>query len=431
MRKNTNLLIFLFLIGAAGAAFIFYSLVDYESEPKKIVTARPEAQNIFKLRKISNQAGRKIITFGASISQSGRYETEGKRVVEGYELWKNYVNGKGGIKVGGSYYKVVIKYYDDAGQPEMVRQNIEKLIVKDQVDFLLGPFSSGLTLEASKVSEKYGVILVEACGAAETIFTRNPKATFGVMTSASWYLKDFIALVSQQEQRPKTYAVLSPDKLFPKSVARGVRIWSLQKNISELYYGIVPGDTDNYTKYLEELVDLAPDIIMLTGHYKDAIAFTSQLANTPSLRPKAVVMTLGPTQKEFVDTLGAAAEGMTGITQWVANSSFTCPIFGSTAQYTQLFEKTYGHPPTYQNAQSSAAGVIYQLALENSPALDAEEVLKQLRQLEAEIFYGKVKFDKRGLNIWHEMAVVQIQNGQRKTIWPLESAEADFIYPLN
>ncbi len=430
MKGNFRLLLYLAITGLLGISFILFSLTQKTPEETLSTIKKPEYTEKLPVSNLPERPDRDTILFGASISKTGRLKAEGQRVIDGYELWKDHVNGQGGIRVGQKQYMVDILYYDDQSTKELARENTRKLILTDKVDFMLGPFSSGLTMVVSKVAEEHGVILVEACGASEAIFTSNPRATFAVLTSASWYLKDFIQMISQEEPKPETYAVLSPDKLFPRSVAKGVRIWFLQEKIEEVYYEIVPKNSDNYTKYLEEMAHLSPDIIVLTGHYRDSVNFTHQLANTPTLKPKAVVMTLGPTQRDYIKELGDAAEGMTGITQWEASSTFNCPIFKSPKDYAQMFKGKYGYEPTCQNAQSSAAGIIYQLALEKCETLDANEVLNQIRNLDTEIFYGKVKFDSRGLNIGHEMAVVQIQNGERKTVWPPRSAEAEFLYPL-
>lgn len=431
MKSSSKLLIFIVVLAIFGAVIIAISLLNNPALHDSLGAISSEQTEVLAVAPLPERQDRAVILFGASISKTGVFQTEGKRVIDGYEFWKDWVNSHGGIKIAGQTYKVDIRYYDDMSQKENVADNIRKLIEIDEVDFLLGPFSSALTIEASKVSEEYGKILVEPCGASETIFTRKQRATFGVMTSATWYLKEFINMISQKEPSPKTYAILTLDKLFPRSVAKGVRIWFAQKKVEEVYYKVVPKDTVNFTKYLEEMVGVSPDVIILSGHYRDAVNFTRQLSYTPELHPKAVVVTLGPTQRDYVKELGEAAEGMTGITQWLRNSFFTCPIFGDTTLYAAEFEKRFGYKPTYQNAQASAAGVIYQLALEKSSSLDANKVLENIRGFDQEIFYGRVKFDFRGLDIGHKMSVVQIQDGKSVTVWPAQAAQAEYRYPLS
>ncbi len=430
MLKNRWLLLGLVVVGLIGVTLIVVSLFREAGVKRKPDITQLTSSRSKPLRPLPKWPERKEIVFGASISKTGEYATEGQRVIEGYELWKDHINRRGGLRVGDRSYPVRMILYDDASKKETVNENIVRLIEKERVDFLLGPYSSGLTLAASEVAETYGVIMVETCGASEAIFAGHPRCTFAALTSASWFLKDFFDMVSQKSPRPKTYAVLAMNKLFTKSVVKGARIWAGNHGLREVYYGVAEEGTENFITYLEEMRALAPDIIVFAGHYRNSLNFTSQLVSMHELSPHAVVMTLGPTQSDYVKKLGKKAEYMTGISQWSSKSGYTGPVFGSSEKYRKLFESRYGHAPTYQNAQASAGCVIYQLAIEKCPSLDAEQTLQGIRDLDTEIFYGKIKFDSRGLNVGHLMAVIQIQNGQQRLVWPLESAESGFIYPI-
>ena len=382
------------------------------------------------LSPLPERPNRTAIHFGVSISKTGRFHVEGRNVIEGYDLWQEHVNKNGGIKVGNHSYQVKIKYYDDKSRIEKVRENITKLIVEDKVDFILGPFTSGFNLAASEITEKHGKIMIESGGASDSIFTRNQHLTFATQTSASWWFKDFFDMISKLEPAPKTYALLTPDKLFTRSVAKGVQIWAATRNIEEVYFEIIDKETANFLPYLLEMVEKQPDIVILTSHYQDAVDFSIQISKVKELHPKAVVMTIGPSEINYVKDVGFGSEGMIGVTQWVAESSFQGSVFGTPADYVSEFVDKYDQLPTYQDAQSSATGVIYQLALEKCNRLDAGEVLKNIRQLNVETFYGEIKYDARGMNIGHKMALVQIQQGQMVTIWPPSAASSNTIqYP--
>lgn len=66
---------------------------------------------------VTGPAGAKVdgdtIVFGAALSFTGKYSTNGKHTKNGYELAAKRINEMGGIKVGGKSYKVKIQYYDD------------------------------------------------------------------------------------------------------------------------------------------------------------------------------------------------------------------------------------------------------------------------------------------------------------------------------
>ena len=44
-------------------------------------------------------------------------------------------------------------------------------------------------------------------------------------------------------------------------------------------------------------------------------------------------------------------------------------------------------------------------------------------------FYGQIKFDDRGVNIYKPMAVEQWQSGKKTTVWPNDVAAAKVLYP--
>ncbi len=404
---------------------LWWKIKEKKGRPIVLNTTEPPT-----LRPLPNRKDRKSIVFGASLSMTGRFAVEGKRVREGYEFWKNWVNQRGGIKVGNKKYMVDIIYLDDKSSSDLVRQNIRALIVDRKVDFLLGPFSSTLTLVASETSENYGVIMVEGCGASETIFMKNPQFTFAVLTSCSFYMKGFFEMMCLQKPTPTTYALIVEDRLFSRSVAKGARLWAAKIGFKEVYYGVHPLDCQDYSSVLAEVEKTSPDLLIFSGHLQDSVQFTSQLVSECRYMPKAVIMTLGPTQELYLKKLSKQAEGMMGITQWVESSNFSCPVFGDTKAYVKAFVKKYGHHPTYQNVQSSACGIVYQVALEKCRKLDAAEVLKNIRNINSETVFGKIKFDARGMNIAKKMAIIQIQNGKRYTVWPLNVAERPAMYPL-
>ena len=99
-----------------------------------------------------------VIKIGASVSMTGAQSRFGNMVKNGYELWKDAVNEKGGITVGATKYKVAITYYDDQSDPQVSAKLTEKLITEEKVQFLLGPYSSGITLATSAIAEKYNMI---------------------------------------------------------------------------------------------------------------------------------------------------------------------------------------------------------------------------------------------------------------------------------
>ena len=131
--------------------------------------------------------GDKII-LGAAISLTGKYSSNGVHTQNGYNMAVDRINSMGGVKVGGKTYKFDIIYYDDESNPKRAAQLAERLISQDGVEFMLGPYSSGLTKAIAPVTEKYGVPMVEANGASRSLFTKGYKYLFAVLAPANLYL---------------------------------------------------------------------------------------------------------------------------------------------------------------------------------------------------------------------------------------------------
>src|SRR5699024_9979660 len=106
------------------------------------------------------------LTIGFTTSLTGQFNADSPPQLRGITLWPDQVNADGGIKVDGTHYKVKLKYYDDQSKPGRVQQLYTRLILQVGADFLLSPYSSGLTSTAAIVSEQFGKVMI-ATGAAD------------------------------------------------------------------------------------------------------------------------------------------------------------------------------------------------------------------------------------------------------------------------
>jgi len=72
-----------------------------------------------------------VIVLGAAVSLAGKYAVYGANTKNGYELAVRKINDKGGVKVGGKRYKLVVRYYDDESIPQRGSELAEQLIKQD------------------------------------------------------------------------------------------------------------------------------------------------------------------------------------------------------------------------------------------------------------------------------------------------------------
>ena len=368
------------------------------------------------------------ILLGAAVSETGKYAREGKDTRQGYDTWAEWVNNEyGGIKIGDDRYQVEIVYYDDEGDPDTATNLVERLITEDEVDFLLGPYSSGLTMSTSAIAEKYGVIMVEGNGASEDIFARGFKNIFAVLTPAGNYTQS--ALKSLADQGAKSVVIAYEDTAFPTSVGVGAQKWAEEYGMEVLAVETYPIDVADVSAIMTKFRDLDPDVFVGGGHFNDALLFV-RASEELGFSPGAMVITVGPSNPEFPSEVGDSANYIIGPTQWEATMSWEDEYFGTAAEYAERYESMWGEPPTYQAAESTATALALQLAIEQAASMDMDAVRNALYDLDVTTFYGPINFDETGKNAGKPMGAIQIQDGVINVIAPEEAAVADLQYPM-
>ncbi len=141
------------------------------------------------------------IIFGAAVSFTGKYSTNGKHTKNGYDLAVKRINEKGAVTVGGKSYKIAVKYYDDESTPARGAQLAERLIKQDSIKFILGPYSSGMTKAMAPITEKYKIPMIEGNGASRSLFNKGYKYLFAVLSTSEQYLAESINLAAEQAKK--------------------------------------------------------------------------------------------------------------------------------------------------------------------------------------------------------------------------------------
>jgi branched-chain amino acid transport system substrate-binding protein len=370
------------------------------------------------------------ITFGAALAATGRDAREGSLTKEGYDFWADYVNAHGGIKVAGKTYKVAISYADDETNAQTSARLVEKFVNEDHVNFLLGPYGSAASFAAAAVTERLKVPMVEGNGSSEKIFNQGFHYIFAVLSPAPRYLEGVLDMALHQKPAPQTVAIVAANDLFSLEVASGARNYAIAHHMQVVYDNKYPADTTDVSSIVTGIKAANPDLILNGGHLQDALllhkAFKEQ-----NVQAKAYAYSVGPDTPDFRKALGNDANYVFGGTQWSPTALYHgAPGFiSSSKDYAKQFAAKFGHVPDYHNAESTATCLAFQYAIEAAGSLDPQKVRDALAKLDVVTFYGILKFDSRGINVYKPMAVNQIQHGDLVTVWPHAVQDAQPMYP--
>ena len=370
------------------------------------------------------------ITLGSSISLTGKYATNGLHTQRGYDYAVKVINESGGVKVGGKSYKLAVKYYDDESTPARGAQLAERLIQQDGVEYMLGPYSSGMTKAIAPVSEKFGVPMVEAEGASRSLFTQGYKYLFAVLSTSEQYLATAIDFAAAKSSDPKSVriALAFEGDPFSMDVRAGVMDKINEYGMKVVIDDQLPADLSDMSTTLTKVKALKPDALIISGHSKGAATAARQI-DEMKVNVPMIALThceAAKVQEKFPKT----ANGFLCPTQWVETLSKSDPMFGSAADWNAGFKADYPSYTSvpYQSAQASAAVYVFKEAFEAANSFDKDKLRDAISAVEMETFYGDIKFSAQGNNIAKPMFMRQID---ASGTYGLVEKAGDMVYPRN
>ncbi len=370
------------------------------------------------------------IVLGSAISLTGKYAGNGIHSKNGYDIAIDRINEMGGVSVGDKTYKLAVTYYDDESTPARATQLAERLINQDGTEYMLGPYSSGLTAAIAPITEQYQVPMVEAEGASRSLFNKGYEYIFAVLSTSEQYLRSAIALAAEQAEaegkKPSelTVAMAFENDPFSLDVRDGV-VEDVEKfGMKVVLDDKLPRDLSDFSTTLTKVKALQPDILVLSGHDKGAATLARQYAEMGLEVPMVAVTHCEGS--DIAATYGEAVNGFFCPTQWSETLSYSDEYFGSAADFDQLFKETFSDYEVvpYQSAQAAAAVIVFKEAFERAGTFDKKAVRDAIAATDMETFYGPIQFAPEGNNIAKPMVLRQIQDGEYVVVAPTKWASS-------
>jgi len=360
-----------------------------------------------------------IIKIGASLSMTGKYARTGQYTKNGYKLWMDEINAKGGLL--GKKVKFII--YDDQSDPKKGAKLYEKLITSDKVDLLMGPYSSAVTFAASTVTEKYKFPMVTAGSTSEEIWKRGYKYVFGTGPHNELYYVGAFEIAKKIGL--KTIGIINADDLFPTSLANAVRGVAKKNGIKVIFEEEFPKGAQDFTPLITKLKSVKPDFLFGGTYLPDSVLIVRQMKEL-NYCPKMLVLSVAPSMPDFKKSLGANAD-------YVMGESFWEPTLNTPGnnEFIEAYKKKYGSDPEYHGPWAYSGCMVLAAAVKKAGSLDKEKIRAALSTLKLQtLLPGPYKVDSNGMQIGNKALVVQIINGKREVVWPEKYATKKAILPI-
>ena len=372
---------------------------------------------------------RDAIRLGIAVSLSGRYAALGRQVLAGLECYVRDANAVGGIQLGAANRSLPLTLLveDDESKASRVKNLVDKLIRGAEVDLLMGPYGSGLTLTAAETAEAAEVVLWNHSGSADQIFASGFEWVVGIISPASQYLCGVLDLLRSLDAKARRVALFNADTGFAADMATGVLRWLEHEEFELTTHQRYASGCEDFSPLLEVLQADPPDWLLGVGRVEDDLALARQLCN---LRPplKAVALVVAAIER-FKDEFGARADRFLAPSQWEPQVRYAIDCGPSADAFVRSYRRQASVPLDYPAAQGYAGGVIAQRCVEIAGTLEQRALRAAARRLRCTTFYGPFGIDAvTGRQTAHHMLVTQWQHGGKKVVWPSQVAAAKPIY---
>jgi ABC-type branched-subunit amino acid transport system substrate-binding protein len=435
------------LVGACAQATPAPTSAPAQPEPTQPMAEEPTAMPTEEMAPTeAPMMTETTLTLGYTASITGRLNVSSGRQDKGIQLWIQDLKDAGGFQVGDEMVTFDTIFYDDESTTERVQELYTRLATEDNANFLISPYSSGLTDASAVIAEQYGKVMITTGAASDSTYKLGYTGVFQTYTPASRYLAGAVDQIADLDPSVTQLAFVHENDQFSTDVVTAAKDYAESQGYEVVLFEGYDSDTTDFGPFINKIEAAAPQALMGGGHFQDGSTFARQLFEK-GVNLGYVALLVAPPEPDFAE-LGDAAYGIIGPSQWEPLAQYTpesadaagLEWFGPTGQeFVDEYTAAYDEEPSYHSAGGYAAGLILQKAIMDAGSYDPDAVKQALNAMDILTFYGRIKFDTtpeaHGLQIGHSMVYIQWQkddagNLVKQVVWPPEGATAETIYPI-
>ena len=361
----------------------------------------------------------KPLRLGFSMARTGMLANATPSQLNTYELWREQVNARGGMDVGGVKRKVEFVTYDDQSKPDQAVRIYEKLITDDKVDLLLAPWGTPFQISIAPVLEKFKFPMIGNTAASVALRQVKPGYIwFPTSAIPDRIGAELTALL--KTQNVKSVVVLSNVLPFTKEIKNFLEPELKKAGIEIKLSSEYPPDIKDMTSVLTQAKQANVDAVLALAYPGDSVLYAKQ-AKELGLNNPFQFIAIGPSDAFFPKAVGASsAEGVVTIAHWAPRADWK----GSQAFY-DAYVKKFGEEPDYLNSALAWMSLEILEAAVAKNGLDKEKIRAMVSKETFDTINGKVRFD--GVqNAITPTAFVQTQKGKLQIVWPASIATSKY-----
>jgi branched-chain amino acid transport system substrate-binding protein len=356
-----------------------------------------------------------------------------KQTQMGFDLFMSHVvHGQGPFQVGDRLCTVRMEIVSEDGTRGDVRRAYEELVASDsQVDFLLGPTTSTLSIVAKNVSEASEKILIGTTASADA-FIDNSVFTFNTLPKASKAFDLTLTVLALDGAKTISMLVQTEDAISSSGCSRVDRIASSLRMDVVGHAELIGGEVAEVVaaRAVDDLIDqgsLGADVLVVCALNTFSHAVVAELKarnilpNAVALFPFTGVWLASPLRPYMLESA-----------LWSSGAAFAPDdYYGTNADFVSLFEEMHGVTPDNGGMTGALAPMILLEAIRNADSLDTEAVRFALTRTNMDTFaYGETTYGVDNA-LTANMVVKQYDiDGVGSVVAPLLAAQKLTVYPI-
>jgi branched-chain amino acid transport system substrate-binding protein len=357
------------------------------------------------------------VRIGFSLPRTGIYSSSAPPQENGYLLWRDQVNAKGGLNVAGTKRPVEFVVYDDQSDPAKAVPIYEKLITNDKVDLVFAPWGTAHHFAIVGLLEKYRIPMVGNTVSSVRLGQLNPKYFWAVATQPDKLADSMVEMLKQRNA--KNVAVLTLQLPFSLETREELLPRLKKAGIEAVVAKDYPPTTKDMTALLASVQAAKPDAVIGLTYPPDTVLYMNQ-ARELGINAPFQFLLIGPSIPFFRKMFGPAAEGIVTLGYWSPHQK----KWPRAAPFYEAYKAKFNDEPDYTITTTvySSCEIVEQ-AVEKA-GLDREKLRETIGAGKFQTIVGEVTF--KGAFAAGPAVVSQIQDGQIQFVWPPELATSQY-----
>lgn len=307
------------------------------------------------------------------------------------QLWAHQINERGGLKMAdGTQRPVEIIEYDDRTNPGETIKAVQRLATRDNADFIIAPYGTGLNLASAPIFAKYGYPHIAVSAITDKVgelTERYPTLffTLGTTTAFAGSVVNILKDMREAGAIDTKVAMVNVADAFGIELAESARPLFKEAGFELVFDKSYPLGTQDLSPIMKGVKSASPSAFVAWSYPPDTFALTEQ-AQIENLDVKAYYTAVATCFPAFAGKFGKSIEGNLGAGGVNPDAPELQDYYKAHKEVTGKDADYWASPVTYASLQ------VLEQAIEGVGGTDREAVTEYIKNNTFDTVMGSWKF---------------------------------------